>query len=218
MRKTVDLSETQKDPWPEGSPTVSMETGLANHRKRYDFDIHAYNKLLKSQGIDDASDLAVTIKEAPEPEHPRQMGHYSGPKRNNAVERPTINVNAGVLESPGFKWEDSIINGTLLHETKHFIQDTNDQLHTFAEKERRRRFLQTAFGLGSFVLASVGLHFGAKFSTPTEELALLTTTTPFHFVIGAQAGNRLDYPTRPEEREARRFEKEAPINNIVQTS
>lgn len=72
-------------------------------------------------------------------------------------------------------------NTTLLHETKHFFQDTSGQLKTEQNKQRRKQLLQ----LGSTVLAGGGISLPLLLNVPAEIPYMILASSPLMLAVPA---------------------------------
>lgn len=190
--------------WPENSPSISADVNLARFGKRVDFDMAAYLRLLDDEKIssEDRGKLKVNMRSLA-----TTRGGYTPSTK-------TINTSIAHLADPE-------INKNLLHETKHFIQDTEGDtsyISSSAEMKKRRRIGKIIGAAGS--AAIVGTGVGLVPIVGLEAAIMFAAPASAFVALGPGLGRHLGYKTHPKEREARRFAKKRfkKYPSIIKTS
>lgn len=219
---------TRPDPknaltWPEHSPAVAMDVALGSYRTPQNFDMPAYNRMLDQERIGkERSDLLIEFK------HRKKMGNRRGsyydepaetkkifrqrntPDAKNVYKTPSKYIEVAIEDLP---YQDPQRNSfetnrTLLHETKHFLQDVRGEGPSTKEKDRRRRIISVAIATGSIALGAVGFILTGP--AAVEAAALIGFTSPLHAVPAHFIGKRIAYRTDPSEKDAHHFANNPP--------
>ena len=209
--------------WPEHSPSVAMDVDLGLLGRRLDFDMPAYNQLLDQQGVGgERSGLHIEYKHGSKLPFGVMGGYINEPseiektmKHYPEDVRTTIGPPSKYIEistkNAGFTTPEKTnaeANETLLHETMHFVQDTQGNLLSSKEKSKRTRIRGAAIVAGSLALSAVGMRL-ANFD-PALAATMAAVWSPGAYVAGRFAGKKLEYMTNPNEREAREFTDSPP--------